>query len=89
MTDAERARSLAADWADDSSWEPEIARQVMAHLTAVRSEATAAATRNALEMAAQVAEAQPYYSDIHVGMGQQWVKDEIARKIRALIGDKQ
>jgi hypothetical protein len=41
----------------------------------------ARARADALEDAARVAEAQPYYYDIQ----RQWVKDEIARKVRALI----
>jgi hypothetical protein len=36
-----------------------------------------AAWRKALEEAAQIARAQPYYPDTKVGMRQQWVKDQI------------
>jgi hypothetical protein len=53
----------------------------------VRSRATihvAAIRAAALEQAAQVAEEQPYYPDTNIGMRQQWVKDQIATKIRAL-----
>lgn len=39
----------------------------------------------AIEAAARVAEAQPFYPDTNVGMRQQWVKDEIARKVRSLL----
>lgn len=37
-----------------------------------------------LERAAKVAEEQTYYPDTNIGMRQQWVKDQIATKIRAL-----
>ena len=37
-----------------------------------------------LEEAVQVAEEQVYYPDTNIGMRQQWVKDQIAAKIRAL-----
>lgn len=35
------------------------------------------------EACAKLAEEQPYYPDTNVGMRQQWVKDQIAAKIRA------
>jgi hypothetical protein len=34
-----------------------------------------------------IVEAQPFYPDTHTGMRQQWVKDQIAAKIRARRGD--
>jgi len=37
-----------------------------------------------IEAAAKIAEEQPFYWDTHTGMRQGWVKQEIARKIRAL-----
>jgi uncharacterized protein YfaP (DUF2135 family) len=43
-----------------------------------------ASRAKAMKEAEKVAEQQPYYPDTHTGMRQQWVKDQIARKIRAL-----
>ena len=40
---------------------------------------------DALEEAARVAEEQTYYPDTNIGMRQQWVKDQIAAKVRSLI----
>lgn len=38
-----------------------------------------------IERCALIAEAQPYYPDTHTGTRQQWVKEQIAAKIRALV----
>jgi len=45
-----------------------------------------AAQRAVLEEALRIVAAQPFYPDTHTGMRQQWVKTQIAEKIRALAG---
>ena len=44
----------------------------------------AADAREMQERCAKIAKAQPYYPDTKIGMRQQWVKDQIEAKIRAL-----
>lgn len=88
---AEAIRAFANDIlhgdSEHRSWLLEAAETFIAGklMPPARGGANAAARAEALEEAAQIAEAQPYYFDTHTGMRQQWVNDEIMRKIRDLV----
>ena len=74
-----RQFGLAGDRADLQDLERAIDRLVSARLAAEET-----GYRRGLEEAAKVAESQPYYPDTNIGIRQQWVKDQIAARIRAL-----
>lgn len=96
MTDAERddVRHALTVERDEARRERDAARRGNAIDTQVirdqaagyqKELAVLVAERDALALALQgaveIVKAQPYYPDTHTGMRQQWVKDEIARKL--------
>lgn len=59
-------------------------KQCMACRTAIISQAIADARADAVEECAKVADEQSFYPDTNIGTRQDWLRSEIAKKIRAL-----
>lgn len=86
MTAPKSPEEWAVRLADNNSWHHESAAyaEALEMFTAAMAQAAEQTRAAALEEAARIVAEQPFYPDTHTGMRQQWVKDEIARKLAAL-----